>query len=156
MSVGFSAGQQRCVFEDAGVLCSLLGRGNVYPCEMELQLLGQTLLCCIFVVSALWQAGVWENRKKFSTKNAQKGEKKQKIPLEFQKTNPSIEGCKEPLRKYFPSCLSVSSAGLQTHSCHSWDLTVTFFRLHGKQQCPAIFPAFWELIITFKNCYVSV
>lgn len=53
MSVGFSAGQQGCVFEDAGVLCSLVGRRNVYPCEMELQLLGQTLLCCIFVVSAL-------------------------------------------------------------------------------------------------------
>lgn len=53
MSVGFSVGQQRCVFEDAGVLCSLLGRRNVYPYEMELQLLGQTLLCCIFVVSAL-------------------------------------------------------------------------------------------------------
>lgn len=53
MSVGFSAGQQGCVFEDAGVLYSFLGRGNVYPCEMELQLLGQTSLCCIFVVSAL-------------------------------------------------------------------------------------------------------
>lgn len=33
MTVGFSARQQGCVFEDAGVLCSLLGRGNVYPCE---------------------------------------------------------------------------------------------------------------------------
>lgn len=41
----------------------------------------------------------------------------------------------------------VSSTRLQTHSCHSWDLAVTFFHLHGKQQCPAISPAYWELII---------
>lgn len=24
---------------------------------------------------------------------------------------------------------------LRTHSCHSWDLEVTFFHLHGKHQC---------------------
>lgn len=113
----------------------------------EMFILGQTLLCCIFVVSALWQAGVWENRKKLSTKNAQKGEKKQKISSEFQKPNPSIEGCKELLRKYFPSCLSDSSTRLRNHSYHSWDPTVTFFHLHGKHQCPTILPACLELTI---------
>uniref|UniRef100_A0A8C8R5C2 Tubulin--tyrosine ligase-like protein 5 n=1 Tax=Pelusios castaneus TaxID=367368 RepID=A0A8C8R5C2_9SAUR len=45
--------------------------------------------------------------------------KKQKIPAKFQKPNPSIEGCKEPLRKYSLSCLLDSSTRLQTHSCHS-------------------------------------
>lgn len=38
--VSLPSSNERRVFEDAGVLCSLIGREIVYPCERELQLLG--------------------------------------------------------------------------------------------------------------------
>ena len=53
------------------------GRRALQTFQMKLQLYGQALLCCIFVVSCLWQAGVWENRKQLSTKkeSTKEGEK---------------------------------------------------------------------------------
>lgn len=90
---------------------------------------------------------MWENRKKFSTKNAQKGEKKQKIPSEFQKTNPSIEGCKEPLRKYFPSCLQLPPSCLRKYfpGCLQHKAPNPFLPFMGS--CSNIFSLTWKTAV---------
>lgn len=69
----------RCVFEDAGILYSLIGRENVYPCETELQLDFTAFLWFLFCDGQ--ECG--KTGKKLSIKNAQKWGKS-KIPSQFQ------------------------------------------------------------------------